>query len=143
MLYGFVAGLTFAQLGSFTSVTLLVGGLGVTYLAFRFVDARVEAIQKERMHYVRGARGEEFVGWLLEDLPAGWHVFHGIQLNEGRDLDHIVVGPGGIFLISTKSYRGLFTQGAVAGEVLWNGQPTAAVGQACNRPSSCGIGCAR
>lgn len=54
----------------------------------------------------RGAAGEEAVGRILDDLAArGWFAFHDISLGRGN-VDHIVVGPGGLFTIETKSHPG-------------------------------------
>jgi len=54
----------------------------------------------------RGAVSEEKVGALL-DAVEGWHVLHDVDLGRGN-VDHLVVGPGGIFAIETKSWRGYF-----------------------------------
>lgn len=53
----------------------------------------------------RGAEGERKVGSILEDLAPDWHVLHGVWLGHG-DIDHVLVGPGGVFTIETKSHRG-------------------------------------
>ncbi len=56
--------------------------------------------------WLQGARGEESVGGVLEGLAAeGWLTIHDVSLGRGN-VDHIVVGPGGIFTIETKSHRG-------------------------------------
>lgn len=46
---------------------------------------------------------------LTRDLDDQWHVFNGIQLQEASDIDHVIVGPGGLYCVSTKSARGLFS----------------------------------
>jgi hypothetical protein len=54
-----------------------------------------------------GARGEITVGRLLATLPAEWTVFHAVPLGENHtDIDHILVGPGGVFTISTRQHGG-------------------------------------
>jgi hypothetical protein len=54
----------------------------------------------------RGASGEERVGGLLESLLAdGWQVIHDARLQHGN-IDHIAIGPGGLFAIETKSHPG-------------------------------------
>ncbi|HEX5982948.1 MAG TPA: nuclease-related domain-containing protein [Solirubrobacterales bacterium] len=54
----------------------------------------------------QGAEGEEVVGKILEGLAAdGWHVIHDVSFGRAN-IDHIVVGPGGIFTVETKSHRG-------------------------------------
>jgi nuclease-like protein len=54
-----------------------------------------------------GARGERFSGWLLDRLPEGWHVFHDVPVGErGATIDHLVIGPAGVFTVNTKNLRG-------------------------------------
>jgi hypothetical protein len=54
----------------------------------------------------RGARGEEDVGAVLDGLiERGWLPIHDIVIERGN-VDHILVGPGGIFTIETKSHGG-------------------------------------
>jgi hypothetical protein len=58
----------------------------------------------DRLH--RGAKGEEDVGAILDDLAGrGWQPIHDVFIRRGN-VDHIVVGPGGIFTLETKSHRG-------------------------------------
>jgi len=54
-----------------------------------------------------GAKGEIAVGELLAKLPPEWTVFHALPVGiGGTDIDHLVVGPGGVFTINTKHHRG-------------------------------------
>ena len=54
----------------------------------------------------RGADGEEHVGAVLDDLrPAGWMAIHDANLGRGN-VDHILIGPGGILTVETKSHPG-------------------------------------
>lgn len=48
-----------------------------------------------------GAWGEEYTGEELAKLDSDWHVFHDIRRSQGN-WDHVVVGPGGLFLLDTK-----------------------------------------
>jgi hypothetical protein len=51
----------------------------------------------------QGAAGEELVGRLLDELSvSGWHVMHDAQLGTGN-VDHVAVGPPGLFTFETKS----------------------------------------
>jgi hypothetical protein len=51
----------------------------------------------------RGATGEEFVGRVLAQKEAeGWRALHDVSFGRGN-IDHIVVGPGGVFAIETKA----------------------------------------
>lgn len=54
-----------------------------------------------------GAEGEIAVGRELAGLPDGWAVFHAVPVGKkGSDIDHVVVGPGGVFTINTKHHSG-------------------------------------
>ena len=56
--------------------------------------------------WLRGAEGEESVGAILDGLAGeSWLPIHDVSLGHGN-VDHIVVGPGGIFTIETKANRG-------------------------------------
>jgi hypothetical protein len=55
---------------------------------------------------IRGAEAERKVGAILEALGPDWHVLHGVWLGRG-DIDHVLVGPGGLFTIETKSHGGV------------------------------------
>ncbi|MFD4151085.1 nuclease-related domain-containing protein [Streptomyces goshikiensis] len=54
-----------------------------------------------------GLEGERRVGRELERLsPLGWRVLHGIEKSNGGDIDHLLIGPGGVFSINTKNHQG-------------------------------------
>ena len=55
--------------------------------------------------YYGGADGEHDVGVVLSRLPYEFHVFNGLGYYAG-DVDHIVVGPTGIFIVETKNLCG-------------------------------------
>lgn len=57
-----------------------------------------------------GADGEEAVGDQLEKMARKnprWHVLHAVPVGErGSDIDHLVIGPAGIFTINAKHHPG-------------------------------------
>ncbi|MGW3399639.1 nuclease-related domain-containing protein [Streptomyces hydrogenans] len=54
-----------------------------------------------------GLKGEKKVGRELARLSrSGWYALHGIQKGNGGDIDHVLIGPGGVFTINTKTHRG-------------------------------------
>ena len=55
-----------------------------------------------------GAGGEETVGSKLEKLTKdGWRVLHSVPVGtRGSDIDHVLVGPGGVYTINTKTHPG-------------------------------------
>jgi len=56
----------------------------------------------------RGAAGERRTARLLGQLERhGWAVLHDLALPGSRaNLDHLVIGPGGVFVVDSKQYRG-------------------------------------
>jgi hypothetical protein len=57
-----------------------------------------------------GAIGEEATARYLSDLPPAFIVLHDRRIPESRaNIDHIVVGPTGVFVIETKRYIGRLT----------------------------------
>jgi len=55
-----------------------------------------------------GAAGEETVGGKLEKLRQfGWYVLHSVPVGtRGSDIDHVVIGCGGVYTINTKTHPG-------------------------------------
>lgn len=72
--------------------------------------------------WYHGALGEIEVARVLSQLGAGWTVLHAVPVGSGRaDIDHIVLGPAGIFTVSTRNHadRRVFVAGStfmVAGQ---------------------------
>jgi hypothetical protein len=52
--------------------------------------------------------GERRTGRLLDPLQRhGWAVLHDLAVPRSRaNIDHLVIGPGGVFVIDSKHYRG-------------------------------------
>ena len=112
---GTVAGLWPLFLGVFVagfSVALILqtplwgGSLLVASLVFVLVSLVRGLRRVER--FFKGARGEERVAGILKELPDTYHVFNDFAVGR-RHVDHVVVGPGGVFSIETKSWRGKVT----------------------------------
>ena len=62
--------------------------------------------------WAAGAEGERRVAEALAVLPEAWTVLHDRLLSPGLspvNLDHVVVGPGGVFLVDAKNWRGAIT----------------------------------
>jgi len=54
-----------------------------------------------------GALGEIEVGRLLTALGPDWFVRHAVPIGADlKDVDHLVIGPGGVFAINTKHHQG-------------------------------------
>ncbi len=78
----------------------------------RLVDTHLDRKTPERS-WRRGAEGEIRVARELDKLPDGWRVLHSIPVgSEGADVDHLVIGPAGIFALNTKNLTGNVWVGA-------------------------------
>jgi Nuclease-related domain len=75
-------------------LVLALALLGVAHYAVPLVHRRE-----------RGAGGEEHVGRLLSSLGEEWVVIHDATIRHGN-IDHIVIGPAGVFTVETKSRGG-------------------------------------
>ncbi len=82
----------------FISLLLLLGMIADE--AFR----RTKAVRRT---FVAGAEAEELVGQRLHALAVrGWRHLNNVSKLDGGDVDHVLWGPRGIFVIETKSIRG-------------------------------------
>lgn len=71
----------------------------------------VDVLTEERAW--RPSVGERVKGWWLGRLPEGWHVFHDVPVGDaGANIEHLVIGPPGVFTINTKSLTGKVWVGA-------------------------------
>ena len=67
--------------------------------------ARLLSANTDKRAWRIGAEGELKVDRELSKLPAGWHVLHAIPIGEnGSDIDHLVIGPRGLFTLNTKNH---------------------------------------
>jgi len=108
-----LAGLVLAAL------ILLLGMASTGFWSYRFF--------RKRRNYLLGYLGERAVAEELEPLlREGYHVFHDIPVDkvEGSfNLDHVVVGPTGLFVIETKTRRkGRAREGFEDHKVLYDGR---------------------
>lgn len=115
---------TFAGL----AVVLLLGALGfvhplfsaaalplLAYLWWQSKDGR----WLDPDSWVKGLRGERAVGRALEALTDPYRVLHDLETGRGN-VDHVVIGPTGIFAIETKEWNGRFS--SRGGRLLHNGR---------------------
>lgn len=86
--------------------------------------ARALGVKTEERSWRVGAKGEEKVGSQLAKLGEGWHAIHAVPVGDnGSDIDHVLIGPPGVFTINTKRHpRGKAWIGERA--ILVNGHKT-------------------
>jgi hypothetical protein len=83
---------------------LILGGLAATGAGWglRFRPS------PDAVAWRRGAAGERHTARLLGPLERhGWAILHDLGLPGSRaNIDHLMIGPGGVFVIDSKQYRG-------------------------------------
>lgn len=76
----------------------------VAVLLVGFAAWRVWKIRPRIRALRQGIEGEKAVGQFLERLrESGYHVFHDL-IGSGFNVDHILIGPAGVFTIETKTW---------------------------------------
>lgn len=70
--------------------------------------AKAERLLRNAEMYERGADGEVQTASVLAALPPEWVSLHDLRWpgRQRANIDHIVLGPGGIFVIDTKNWSG-------------------------------------
>ena len=64
-------------------------------------------LNAESRPWYEAAVSEIEVGGVLERLGDDWVVLHALPVGAGTtDIDHVVIGPGGVFIINTKNHPG-------------------------------------
>jgi hypothetical protein len=118
-----------AVFGATVAVAALLAMMGVWWwpaillaLGLLFVLERLagkgRVLDPERLR--RGIRGEEAVANALAALPTSYWVLHGVATGHG-DVDHVVIGPTGVFALETKAWDGKFYRSR--GQLYCNGKP--------------------
>ncbi|QIK67278.1 NERD domain-containing protein [Nocardioides sp. HDW12B] len=80
------------------------------------VRERAARLQRRAEMFDKGADGEARTAKALSRLGRDWVVLHDVRWPGRRlaNIDHVVIGPGGIFVIDTKNWAGRLTvEGAV------------------------------
>lgn len=96
-----LAWLAFAVTGAvsgWTTLLIPLGALAVKPTADTYVD--------RQLNWARGAAAERTVGETLNELRyEGWIVMHDLARPGEGNVDHLVSGPGGVFMVETKWRR--------------------------------------
>ena len=97
-------------------VVTVIAGLALGWKSLPFVIVELAAIGAMALldkvafpiidRWDRGAVGEETVGKILDALAdEGWYSIHDVDTGRGN-IDHVVIGPNGVFTVETKSHPG-------------------------------------
>ena len=70
--------------------------------------AKAERLMRHAELYERGAEGEARTAAVLAAMPPEWVAIHDVRWPGRRfaNIDHIVLGPGGIFVVDSKNWAG-------------------------------------
>ena len=89
-LFGFIV--------TFLSILILIIGAGLIIYAYNSSKS-----------WNKGIKGEVIVAEYLNQLPEDYFVFNDVKFpGSYGNLDHVVVGPTGIYVVETKNYGGFF-----------------------------------
>jgi len=108
---GFLAAMSLFAFPRFGAVLLVLSLVAIAWSLVRGLR-HVE-------RFFKGARGEERVAGILKGLPASYHVFNDFVAC-GMHVDHVVVGPAGVFAVETKFWKGAIT--VEEGHILVDGR---------------------
>jgi len=116
--FGYLLGLN-KQPYSLITILILVVAIP---LILRLTNRISEKLAREGINFRKGAVGEALIGYILEGFPDDYRVIHDLTTPFGN-IDHIVVGPSGAYVIDTKNWKGIVSADG-NGELLLNGKPT-------------------
>lgn len=91
-------------------------------LSVKWTNKKIKELEAERIKFRKGAVGEALIGYILEGFPDDYRVIHDLTTPFGN-IDHVVVGPSGAYVIDTKNWKGVVAADS-NGELLLNGKPT-------------------
>ena len=68
-------------------------------------------LQRRADLFDKGAAGEDATAQILSTLPPSWTALHDVKWPGRRfaNIDHIVVGPAGVFVVDSKNWSGRVT----------------------------------
>src|SRR5215469_11886270 len=108
MIVGFLALQIAGLLLGKTPAALVTATVLFVFSMLLCIRRLVIRLQRRENEYL-GFFGERYVAEWLEPLKSkGWFIFHDIQCDGATgkfNLDHVVVGPGGIWVVETKTKR--------------------------------------
>src|SRR5947207_10189694 len=75
------------------------------WLIGKWATRKIDAIDRQRMSWRKGAVGEALVAGTLASLEDDFVVINDISKRFGN-IDHVVIGPTGVYVIDTKNWKG-------------------------------------
>jgi hypothetical protein len=133
--YGFCGIAALALLGGYAfGAALPIRGFGLARVLFfdavllvaivliaKWATGNVDAMDRDRMFWRKGAVGEALVAQTLSELSADFVVINDVSKRFGN-IDHVVIGPTGVYVIDAKNWTGSVRADG-QGELLLNEKP--------------------
>ena len=89
------------------SPLIIAVAMGLIVVLVSLADPFVGFFRKKSLRFFRGRAGEDAVRKELSRLPDDFAVFSDVLFPAGHgDIDFVVVGPPGVFVVECKSHRG-------------------------------------
>lgn len=83
-------------------------------------QAQAEQTRVQADNWAKGAEGERRTAAALTALPSTYVVLHDLHVPGSKaNVDHLVIGPNGVFVVDSKAHSGAFTAGS---DTLWRGR---------------------
>jgi hypothetical protein len=122
LLAGYAIGAAFPMRGFSLGQALTVDASLALVIALtaKWANRRIDAIDRERYAWRKGAIGEATVEECLSHLPDDFVVVNDVSKRFGN-IDHVVIGPTGVFVLDTKNWVGT-VKADDDGELLLNGK---------------------
>jgi len=100
--------LTLLSTGYLVILTRDIGFLQLTLFIVSFIPLGAFLFyQRKYRIYKSGSRGEkDVINMLSGSLSDDYYLLNGVKLSGGGDIDHIVLGPTGVFVLETKNWSG-------------------------------------
>lgn len=81
---------------------------------------KADRLRQQAEQWERGSHGEQIVGDILSTLSSDFVVLHDIDIpGSNANVDHLVIGPTGVFAIDSKNWNATLTAGK---GTLWRGR---------------------
>ena len=97
--------LAWNPLPPWSKITIGIAIIPAMYALSKWADRRMEEIDRRRLSFTKGAVGENAVAKALTALPEEFYIINDLATPFGN-LDHVVVGPTGVFVLDAKAWRG-------------------------------------
>ncbi len=96
-------------------------------VALGFWFYAVDAVPPHIQRWATGAEGERRTQKALRRLERlGWHVVHDLDRAVGGNIDHLAIGPGGVFVLDSKVWSGVVSVDSRGATVTPRDNPDAA-----------------